>query len=271
MGSVSLDCTSFLQWCLPKLEMRYEGFRKVRKRPCKKLRRRAQYLGLKSLNEYQKYLEENHQEWESVDQALRIFITRFYRDKGTFDYIARFVLPSLRLNQTLRVLSLGCAAGQEPYTVAMLLDTCCPKNNGADTAIIATDSDSGQLERAKKGQFYQSEIKELPPELKASYFQKEIKPQTYTLSETIKKRVTFMNQDVRKELPEGHFHLILCRNLVFTYFSEDLQITIGSKIVSKLTPGGYLILGSHERVPEKVQNLALYERSHNINRRVANG
>ena len=119
-------CIAFLQWALPRLGMRWAGFRKVRRQVCNRARRRARELGLSDLTAYRAYLETHPEEWAVLDQLTPITISRFYRDRGVFEHLAREVLPTLaarainRGSDSLEIWSAGCASGEEPYTLAIL-------------------------------------------------------------------------------------------------------------------------------------------------------
>jgi len=89
------DCVAFLQWALPRLRMRWPGFRKVRKQVCKRIRRRIAALELSGIAAYRQWLEDHPGEWEVLDGMCRITISRFYRDRGVFDALAGEILPGL--------------------------------------------------------------------------------------------------------------------------------------------------------------------------------
>ena len=67
--------------------------------------------------------------------------------------------------------------------------------------------------------------------------------------------VRFLEQDIRREVPTGRFDLVLCRNLVFTYFETPLQAAIAKRLTEVLVPGGLLLLGPHESLPEALPGL----------------
>lgn len=87
------QCVQFLQWALRRLNMRWPGYRKVRNQVCKRVDRRLQDLSLKSVEEYQAYLEQHADEWLQLDPLCRITISRFYRDKGVFAALGDERLP----------------------------------------------------------------------------------------------------------------------------------------------------------------------------------
>jgi chemotaxis protein methyltransferase CheR len=114
--------------------------------------------------------------------------------------------------------------------------------------ITATDRDGSLIERAKQGIYPAGALKDMPPEWKERAFvDRENKLQ---IKEIFQQDVQFLEQDIRKDMPEGEFELILCRNLVFTYFQDDLQQETFYRMMTKLIPGGFFIVGIHETIPE---------------------
>src|SRR4051812_3321182 len=89
------ECAAFLEWALPRLELRSPGFRRVRGQVCKRLARRQSELGIPSLTEYRTYLDSHPDEWRVLDPLCRVTISRFYRDRAIFDALAGEVLPLL--------------------------------------------------------------------------------------------------------------------------------------------------------------------------------
>ena len=86
------DCVGFLQWALPRLRLRWPGFRRVRRQVCQRLGRRLRELGLGELQAYQLYLGNHPTEWQVLDGLCRITISRFYRDRTIFVALEREVL-----------------------------------------------------------------------------------------------------------------------------------------------------------------------------------
>jgi len=248
-----VDCTQFLQWALPRLGMRWLGFRRVRRQVCRRLRRRMAELGLTELTEYRALLETHPQEWTRLGGLCRISISRFYRDQGVWRTLECEILPRLaerarvRGETRLRIWSAGCASGEEPYTLALLfafnherLSECAPE-------ILATDSDPHLLERARRACYPATSLRDVPDSWRAAFERFE---DEHCLRADYRTPVRFLEQDIRQALPEGLFDLILCRNLVFTYFETSLQAEIAERLAARLTPGGYLLLGIHESLPE---------------------
>jgi chemotaxis protein methyltransferase CheR len=254
------SCICFLQWALPHLHMHWPGFKKVRGQVCKRLGRRLDELELADLKRYRMYLEDNPLEWHILDSLCRITISRFYRDKGIYDSLRSHVLPELIKNavrqddSALSCWCIGSASGEEPYSVSLLWDLSGVNNQDLDLKILATEVDQLMINRARKGCYPVSSIRELPSEMKTRAFTRE--DVLFCITEQHKKRVHFLQQDIRNAQPDSAFHLILCRNLVFTYFSRELQEEIIPKILLCLKPGGALVIGSHEELPGMIPGLA---------------
>jgi chemotaxis protein methyltransferase CheR len=246
----SSDCVAFLQWTLPRLNMRWPGFRKVRGQVCKRIRRRIAVLGLEDYEDYRDFVEENPAEWDVLDSFCRVTISRFYRDRGVFDLLAQRLLPLLAEQTTdLRCWSAGCASGEEPYTLAILLRMRArADDDGTTIHITATDADPVLLERASRACYPEGTLRELPVDWNAVAFTAQ--EDEFCLREEFRGDVRFRCQDIREEMPSGPFHLILCRNLAFTYFDDALQQSILQALLERLLPGGILVLGAHEQLPE---------------------
>ncbi len=245
------ECIHFLQWALPRMHMRWEGFRKVRKQVCKRIERRMRELNLE-IDGYREFLTHNEAEWSLLDSFCRITISRFYRDRGVFDSIAREALPHLagralgRGDRTLYCWSAGCASGEEAYTLKIIWETLLSQEFPALAIhITATDADSRMLRRALRGSYTPSSLRELPPPLLSQFH----KGDEYTLPDRFRQDIDFLEQDIRLEMPDGPFHLILCRNLVCTYFEAALQEELLNEILYRLLPGGLLVIGIHESLP----------------------
>ncbi|MBT8762648.1 hypothetical protein KFV02_01710 [Desulfohalobiaceae bacterium Ax17] len=259
----------FLQWALPRLRMRWAGFRKVRKQVCKRIRRRIEELQLEGVISYRAYLESHPEEWTILEVLCRVTITRFYRDKRTFAFLEQEVLPELarqtlaRGEDTLRMWSAGCASGEEPYTLALMWELSLrPLFPGLTVRILATDLDAVLIERAAQACYQARSLKELPDTWRDIAFVQ--KKGIYCLRPEYKANVKFLCHDVRTMVPGGPFHLVLCRNLVFTYFDTGLQLETWERIWESIYPGGCLVLGSHESLPEGAHGFMLWSRMFGI-------
>ncbi|WP_188898549.1 CheR family methyltransferase [Caldovatus sediminis] len=255
------DCAAFLQWCLPRLGLRWAGFRRVRGTVCKRIARRIRALGLADLEAYRARLEADDDEWQRLDALCRIPISRFWRDRRVFDSLAHDVLPALaaaardRGDRSLSIWSAGCASGEEPYSLRLAwrvdAEAAFPS---LGITIVATDVDETLLARARAGLYRRGSLRDLPPRLVGLAF--EVSDGLYRVREWLRRDVTFLRQDIRRDLPDGPFDLILCRNLVFTYFDGVLQTELLDRVCRRLRPGGALVIGVHEFLPASGSPLA---------------
>ncbi len=252
------DCVRFLQWALPRMGMRWPGFRKVRRGVCKRVARRIKSLYLSDVEAYRSYLDSHPEEWATLDALSRVSISRFYRDKRVFKQLEELVLPpiaesALMHGETeLRCWSCGCASGEEPYTISLIWNLCLQARfPSLALRVIATDSDPRLLARAHTACYPPSSVKELPKDWLDAAFDRT--GNRYRLRRAYKGNVEFQQLDIREEGPEATFHLILCRNLAFTYFQEGLQKQTLEKIRNRLLPNGFFVIGAHERLPDDAE------------------
>jgi chemotaxis protein methyltransferase CheR len=89
----------------------------------------------------------------------------------------------------------------------------------------------------------------------------------YCVRPPFRKGLTFVRQDICTALPERHFDLILCRNVVFTYFSPELQMRLARQLTNRLHPGGALIIGLHEHLPADTEDIELWPNARAVFRR----
>jgi chemotaxis protein methyltransferase CheR len=160
---------------------------------------------------------------------------------------------------------IGCAAGEEVYTLRLLWESLQQDFAEIDFHVLGTDVDANQIERARIGCYPESVLRELPDHLRQRAFEKQ--NGELCLLPPFKNQIEFRIQDIRREAPNEIFSLVLCRNVAFTYFSEEEQLAVSKTIHSCLSPCGVLVLGKHEQVPAKaagfrkvLPQLPIYER-----------
>lgn len=254
-----MDCTAFLQWALPRIDLHWPGFRKVRRQVCKRLRQRMKDLQLDDFAAYKARLEADRAEWRVFDDCCHITISRFFRDRGVFELLRRCVLPNMaarakREGRGVRIWSAGCASGEEPYTLKILWDLEIANSYpDVSLSILATDIDETMLARARAACFEKTSLHELPPHLIQQAFERA--DDHFCIRSRHRDKVEFAHQDLRTEAPRSRFDLILCRYVAFTYFAPSLQQRVLTQMLEQLLPGGYLVIGTHERLPGAVPTL----------------
>lgn len=266
-------CLEFLQWALPRLGLSWPGFRRVRRQVGRRVGHRVQELGLSDLGSYRDYLEQHPEEWGTLDSFCRIPISRFQRDRTVFERLGAEVLPALATEASgrdpamLRCWSAGCASGEEPYSLSILWQTELASRFPALTFhLVATDIDDGLLERARLARYRKSSLRELPPSWIGTAFRRE--GDWYELKPEYRAGIEFLRQDIRRALPGGSFDLVLCRNLAFTYFDPELRRHTAERILSVLRPGGGLVIGRSENLPEGLGGLEAWVAELRIYRKV---
>lgn len=230
------ECVGFLQWALPRMGLSWPGFRKVRRQVCRRIAHRIDGLGLADAAAYRFYLEDHPGEWAHLDLLCRITISRFWRDRAVFDALRDVVLPAL--GPTVRCWSAGCASGEEPYSLVL-----AAVEAQVDVAVLATDVDPVLLERARTARYEQSSLRDLPSDVRVGAFE------NGSLRREHRALVSFVLHDVRAAPPPGLFDLVLCRNLAFTYFTEEPRRAVANSLHRSLRLEGVLVVGAHESPP----------------------
>ncbi len=182
-----------------------------------------------------------------VIDALTTNETLFFRDFHPYEALRSTVIPTLlsaRPDGRLRIWSAACSTGQEPYSLAMLLEEHFP-HVAANAKILGTDLSTNVLRRARTGLFQQLEVNRgLPAPLLVKYFTQQA--DGWLLKEQIRRRVEFREMNLSKAWPAmGSFDLILIRN-VMIYFDLPTRKAILDQARSLLTQGGLLLLGGAE-------------------------
>jgi chemotaxis protein methyltransferase CheR len=248
------ECVAFLQWALPRMGMRWPGFRKVRGQVRKRVSRRLRELGLASPEDYERYLALHPDEWAVLDACCRITISSFYRDRAVFDTLRDPILPELALaaqargSTGIRAWSAGCASGEEPYTLSLAWNLDArQRTSDIELEIVASELDPAMLARARMGCYAPPALRALP----VGWVNDGFEPvgDALCLRPPFRRGVGIIEQDIRKEMPGGTFDLILCRNLVFTYFEPRLQAVLLGRLLQHVATSGVLVLGAHEVLP----------------------
>jgi chemotaxis protein methyltransferase CheR len=188
-----------------------------------------------------------------VASQFTIQETSFYRYKGHFDRIKAEILPAIyeQKKNSIKILSAGCATGEEPYTLAMLLYESNIFKAGWDYQIIATDINSRAIEFAKTGIYNPYKLRNIDEYFIKTYFmeQPDERAKLYILKDEIKKMVTFKHANLISEpfcLKDlNDFDIIFCENVIIYFCLESTQRLINN-FYDLLGDKGYLFLGYSE-------------------------
>lgn len=176
---------------------------------------------------------------------LTVKVSRFFRNPEVFAALRGRVLPALRAERgaaPLRAWSAGCARGQEPYSLAMLLDA-----DGCEGSVLATDVDPGALAAARAATYPSAEVVDVPFAL-ATRALDPLDDGRVAVAPRVAARVRFAGHDLTSPRPPdagGRFDLVCCRN-VLIYFVREAQAAILARLLAHVAPGGFLCLGEAE-------------------------
>lgn len=186
---------------------------------------------------------------------LTIGETHFFRNQPQFTALATRILPEVverrQGEKRLRIWSAACATGEEPYSLAILLDTLLPDYAAWDVSILATDIDQQALARAAQGVYGMWSFRQTDAGIRARYFTQQ--GRFYTLDPAIRRRVTFASLNLAESsyraqasaTATGEMDLILCRN-VMIYFTPGVTRAVAGRLYAALSDGGWLLVGHAE-------------------------
>ena len=159
--------------------------------------------------------------------------------------MARLELPAVR-------------RGEEPYSLrlawSLAAEAAFPQ---LGVEIVATEIDDVMLRRSAAGLYQRGSLHDLPRHLLDMAFRRS--DDLYEFRACYRRDITFLQQDIRTEMPDGPFDLILCRNLVFTYFEAPMQPELLARMCERLQPGGAFVIGAHERLPADRHGLEAWD------------
>ncbi len=223
---------------------------------------RMRARAVESFQEYLAVLRAQPAELDALLNALTINVSYFFRDRSAIEVLKRDVLEPLVSAKaaagqlSLTVWSAGCAVGEEPYSIAMMVDDVVGEARERWRVVIhATDVDEGALARARDGIYSAAAfspsggpvpVHMLQAHYVARYFT--YQDDTFTLRSEIRRMVTFRHHDLTTPPPLPRYDLILCRN-VLIYFAREYQEVVVRHLINHLEPGGYLMLGMAEMLP----------------------
>lgn len=218
----------------------------------KQMRRRIESLikrnGLDDYVAYLKLLKESQKHLREFLEYITINVSEFFRNPSQWQVLEQYILPNMiSRKKKVKIWSSACAAGEEPYSLALLAE----KMGVMDRVyILATDIDDRALEHAKRGEYVRKSLTNVPEEMMKKYFTKN--GEIFAIKDEIKKEVDFKHLNLLEDEFPSQCDLILCRN-VMIYFTEDAKDKLYKKFYNALTDSGILFVGSTEQIimPQK--------------------
>lgn len=230
----------------------------------RRIERRMAVHRLDSLQAYADHLHATPAEVRNLFFDLPIGVTAFFRDPEAFEALETDVLPRLLAGKdlagTVRIWSVGCSTGEEPYSIGMLvLEALWRMGRAQRVQVFATDLDHRAISVARAGLYPASVASELRAERLARFFTREMEGNAYRVSKALRDIMVFSEHDVIRDPPFSRIDLIVCRNLLI-YFEADLQKRVIPLLHYALSPGGILFLGPSESVGENGELFSVRDR-----------
>lgn len=212
---------------------------------------------------------QSESEWKDLTLLLTTGESYFFRDRGQMKLLETQILPELidkqKNSRSLRIWSAGCSTGEEPYSLAIMLQKLIPNWCDWKIFILGTDINQSNLEKAKRGIYSDWSFRLVDPEVRDLYFQPH--RNGWKINEDIRQMVRFGYGNLVKDDFPNHasdlqdIDLIICRN-VFVYFSKEAISLVIQKFSETLTLGGYLLTAHaelHGQILEKLQPMVFPE------------
>jgi len=215
---------------------------------------RMREVGFREYRDYYNFVLQGREgtiEWTTLVDRLTVHETRFFRHISSVKLIRELLLPEWMSQEeppkSLNVWSVGCSTGEEPYTLAMVLDDF-RDSDYADYyyGITASDISTASLSTGRKGIFHSRKLREVDDATRRKHFTR-VDDTHYQVNENLRKRICFSQLNVLEmdRIPFGKMHMIFCQNMLI-YFDKDRRVEILNNLIEHLEPGGVLILGAGE-------------------------
>ncbi len=225
-----------------------------------------------SYRDYVSLLDRSPQEYNALIDTLTVNVTGFFRNPSVFKAMEEVVIPNLlfykkiQSRKVIRVWSVGCASGEEPYSVAILFrELLGDEIDDYLFFVTATDIDDHMLNKAREGIYTAEQVGNVSKKHLDRYFNE--MGGRYQINDSIKRYVKFRHHDVISGEEIHYFDLILCRNLLI-YLSREVQDEIFERFLRSLNPYGYLIIGKSETLtPQAARKFELIDLSERIYRK----
>ncbi len=222
----------------------------------RKLASRLNHLRLDSYRSYYHYLlhdKDRERELRQLINKITVEQTAFFRHKKQFEHLANIILPQIaaqkNTTKTLHIWSAGCATGEEPYSIAMVVNEMFEGVDSWDIKILASDIDTNALKFAYKGLYPRYRVDEVPSAYLRKYFKEEVGRDEgfYMVKEDLRKNILFRRLNfMDSEFPfRSSVNIIFCRN-VMIYFDAELRKNLVDRFFRLLEPDGFLCLGASE-------------------------
>jgi two-component system CheB/CheR fusion protein len=240
----------------------------------RRIERRLQIAMLPDVQHYKAFLETNPNETFALLQDLLISVTNFFRDREAFEMMEREIIPRVfetaAPDEQIRCWSIGCATGEEAYSMAMLLadqNELQPEGQTRSLQVFASDIDARALNVARIGAYPKSIVTDVPPSRLRRYFEE--RDDMYCIKRELRDSVLFANHNALRDPPFSRVHLLSCRNLMI-YLDRDIQQKVFEMMHYALQPDGFLFLGNAESADSVPNLFAVVDKRNRIYKPIKN-
>ena len=232
----------------------------------RRIERRMQVTAQSDVMAYRDYLENHLEETELLLQDMLISVTSFFRDRLAFEALERELMSVLQQRPAAGVWRgwvVGCATGEEAYSLAMLIDDHAPRGTSISVQIFGSDIDERALSVARQGVYPDGVVADVPPSRLREYFESE--PGAYRVRRVVREQITFSRHNVLRDPPFSRVDVISCRNLMI-YLEREVQAQLLEVFHFALNPGGLLFLGSAETADGHPALFSAVDKRHKVYR-----
>jgi two-component system CheB/CheR fusion protein len=246
----------------------FRGYKRTSLR--RRIALRMEHLHVDSFADYHSFLEAHPQEFVDLLNTVLINVTSFFRDPEAWEVLKTDILPRLvapgRGRDQLRMWSAGCATGEEPYSLAMLLsEELGPVEFARRVKIYATDLDDAALNVARHASYLPRDVEGVPENLLQKYFERT--NSHYLVSRDVRKAVIFGRHNIVHDAPISRIDLLVCRNLLI-YLETDTQNAVLPRLHYALVDDGCLLLGKAETQLARSKLFHPFDMKHRLFRKV---
>ena len=231
----------------------WKGYRRVRKGVKKRLARYMQDLALREMEAFLSALDKDPGQRAEVERLLSVSISRFFRDRELWRAMGESVLPEIVSAKPpkVKVWSAGCARGEEVYSFRILWEEWKKDmDRPPELELWATDLNPEYLSQAQKGIYSSASLKEVPEEWRKNYFSP-VEGNRWGVADSLKAGIRWrVHHLVCHVPPMKDFQVIFLRNNLLTYYQDETKKYALAKIIQVLSSHGFLLIGSHEKIPK---------------------
>jgi chemotaxis protein methyltransferase CheR len=212
-----------------------------------RLAKRLKHHQLSSYGDYFRLITsaQGRDELRQAVDALTTNETHFFREPRHFDFLRQQIIPARPAGKGLRVWSAACSSGEEPYSIAMMLDDLL---GGEPWEVVASDISANILDKARRGLFPIARLPEIPKPYLNRYCLKGVEEYegTFVVEKFLRNRVRFIPHNLMEPAPRLEpFDVIFLRN-VMIYFDQNTKRQVVDRLLPLLRPGGYFLIGHSE-------------------------